>query len=62
MDDQINRQIGWSLYTPPKTSLWKVFYTNIDMNQRYKTRGRISYYEIGVSCVFNGHVIYTMLL
>jgi len=32
------------------------------MNQRYKTRGHISYYVFRISCVFNRHVIYTTVL
>ena len=42
--------------------LWLVvvLYTNIDLKLRNKSHGPM-HYKIGVTCVYNGHVFYTML-
>ena len=37
-----------------------VMYTNIDLKLRNKTHGP-KHYKIGVTCVYNGHGLYTQL-
>ena len=37
-----------------------VLYTNIDLKLRNKSHGPM-YYTIGVTCVYNEHVFYTLL-
>jgi len=37
-----------------------LLYTNIDMKQPTKLHGPM-YCKIGVTCVYNGHVFYTLL-
>jgi len=35
-------------------------FTNIDLKLRNKLHGPM-HYKIGVTCVYNGHMLYTML-
>jgi len=44
----------------PQTSYDIVLYTNIDLKLRNKLHGPM-HYKIGVTCVYNGHVCYTLL-
>jgi len=38
----------------------RILYTNIDLKLRNKSHGPM-HYKIGVTCVYNGHLFYTLL-
>ena len=53
-------KITWTSFGLLQYNL-KVLYTNIDLNLRNKLHGPM-HYKKGVTCVYNGHEIYTLLL